>query len=307
MRDLCGLRLSSEDPAMIKSMTGYGRREGTWAGGGLTVEIRAVNHRYLEVVTRVPRSLAAFEDHLKRVVQGRASRGRFEVTVTLSGEREADKTLTLNRPLARQYHKVLTELQRDLRLGGTVDLSVMAAFRDVITPSERPSDSGPLKQAVVRLLRGAVTDLDTMRRREGEALRRDLTERLKTVRAGVEAVAERAPAVVEEYFARMKTRIERLLGAEPVDQARLSQELAVYADRSDVTEEITRLRSHLEQFHAALASRKPVGRAMDFLLQEMGREVNTIGSKANDNEISTHVVQLKGELEKIREQVQNIE
>jgi uncharacterized protein (TIGR00255 family) len=292
---------------MIKSMTGYGRREGSWAGGSLTVEIRAVNHRFLEVVARLPRSLASFEEEFKRIIQGQAGRGRFELTVMVAGDREGDKTLALNRSLARQYHKVLKDLQRELRLAGTVDLSLMATFRDLITPAEHPAKSGALKQAAARLLRGALADLEGMRRREGETLKRDLTARLEMVQSEVQSIADRAPAVVQEYFLRMKARVDRLLAPEQADPGRLNQELAAYADRSDVTEEVTRLRSHLEQFDAALASRKPVGRTMDFLLQEMGREVNTIGSKANDAEISTRVVQVKGELEKIREQVQNIE
>jgi uncharacterized protein (TIGR00255 family) len=292
---------------MIKSMTGYGRREGSWAGGTITVEVRAVNHRFLEVVTRLPRSLAQFEEEFKGVIQGQAGRGRFELAIMVSGEREEAKALILNRPLARQYHKLLNELQRELRLAGTVDLSLLATFRDLFTPSEAPVKQGPLKQAVARLIRGALADLEAMRRREGETLRRDLTSRLQTVQRDIQSIADRAPVVVQDYFLRMKARVERLLAPEQADVGRLNQELASYAERSDITEEVTRLGSHLEQFSAALASRKPVGRTMDFLLQEIGRELNTIGSKANDAEISMRVVQVKGELEKIREQVQNIE
>jgi uncharacterized protein (TIGR00255 family) len=157
------------------------------------------------------------------------------------------------------------------------------------------------------LLRGALADLDAMRRREGLALERDLAARVQGIGQEVEAIATRAPLVVQEYFQRMKARVERLITPEQAEKSRLNQELAVYADRCDLTEEVTRLRSHLEQFQASLKSRKPVGRTMDFLLQEMGREINTIGSKANDSDISLRAVGIKGELEKIREQVQNIE
>jgi uncharacterized protein (TIGR00255 family) len=160
---------------------------------------------------------------------------------------------------------------------------------------------------VKRLLTGALTDLDAMRRREGQALARDTRERLRAIREEAEAVAARAPLVAQEAFARMKERIQKLLGSSPIDQGRLSQELAQYADRCDISEELTRLDSHLTQFDEALKSRESVGRTLDFLLQEMGREVNTIGSKANDAEIAARVVRIKGELEKIREQVQNIE
>jgi uncharacterized protein (TIGR00255 family) len=215
--------------------------------------------------------------------------------------------LALNRELARQYHRVLQELQRELRVGGTIDLALLASFREIVATSERPVPSGPLKRTVTALLRGALTDLDAMRRREGAALGRDLAVRLRSVRKELGTIADRAPIVVQEYFQRMKARVEQLLSPQQPDLTRLSQEVAAYAERCDVTEEITRLGSHLEQFEATLSNRKPVGRTLDFLLQEMGREINTIGSKANDSDISTRVVRIKGELEKIREQVQNIE
>jgi uncharacterized protein (TIGR00255 family) len=292
---------------MIKSMTGYGRREESWEGGTVTVEVRAVNHRFLEIVTRLPRSLVPLEDQFRRLVQTQCSRGRFELTVTLSGDRDGEKTLSLNRRVARQYHKLLKDLQRELRLGGNIDLALFAGFRDIIETSDRPLAAGPLKQQVVKLLKGALTDLEAMRRREGLALERDLIDRLHGISQEVDAIATRAPLVVQEYFERMKARVERLMGPEQVERGRLNQELAVYADRCDLTEEVTRLRSHLEQFTAGVKGRKPVGRTLDFLLQEMGREVNTIGSKANDSEISQRAVTIKGELEKIREQVQNIE
>jgi uncharacterized protein (TIGR00255 family) len=292
---------------MIKSMTGYGRREGSWAGGSLTVELRAVNHRFLEVVARLPRTLFPVEEQFRRLIQARCARGRFELTVAFSGEREEEKSLTLNRRVARQYYKLLKDLQRDLHVSGNIDLALLASFREIVASSDRPVAAGPLKQSVARLLRGALADLDAMRRREGAALERDLAARLQGIGQEVEAIATRAPLVVQEYFQRMKARVERLITPEQAENSRLNQELAVYADRSDLTEEVTRLRSHLEQFQASLKSRKPVGRTLDFLLQEMGREINTIGSKANDSDISMRAVGIKGELEKIREQVQNIE
>jgi uncharacterized protein (TIGR00255 family) len=292
---------------MIKSMTGYGRREGTWAGGSVTVELRAVNHRFLEVVTRLPRTLLPVEEQFRRLIQARCARGRFELTVAFSGEREEEKSLTLNRRVARQYYKLLKDLQRDLHVSGKIDLALLASFREIVASSDRPVAPAPLKQSVARLLRGALADLDAMRRREGLALERDLAARVQGIGQEVEAIATRAPLVVQEYFQRMKARVERLITPEQAEKSRLNQELAVYADRCDLTEEVTRLRSHLEQFQASLKSRKPVGRTMDFLLQEMGREINTIGSKANDSDISLRAVGVKGELEKIREQVQNIE
>jgi uncharacterized protein (TIGR00255 family) len=248
------------------------------------------------------------EDDLKRTIQGRCTRGRIELTVSLIGSREGEKSLTLDRALARQYHRLLRQLQRDLHLGGTIDVTLLAGLRDLVSVVERPVEDRPLKRIVRRLVAGAVADLDAMRRREGEALARDAKARLQMIREETKSISARAPLVVQEYFDRMKARIEKLVGADvPVDLGRLNQELAQYADRCDVTEELTRLGSHLTQFETALKSREPVGKTMDFLLQEMGREVNTIGAKANDATIAAHVVKIKGEVEKIREQVHNIE
>jgi uncharacterized protein (TIGR00255 family) len=299
--------LEGKTGAMIKSMTGYGRREAAVGTGSVVVEVRAVNHRYCEVVTRLPRTLSVLEEQLKKTVQGRCQRGRIELTVSLSGEREGGKTLRLDRSLARQYYRVLRELQKDLRLGGTIDISLLAGFRDLVSMSDQPTEDPRLARTVSRLLTGALSDLDAMRRREGRALASDVMARLRAIRTEKQAVRARAPHVVRAYFERLKTRVATLTGQDPADPGRLHQELAQYADRCDITEELTRLDSHLAQFETAIKRREAVGRTLDFLLQEMGREVNTIGSKANDAEIATHVVRMKGELEKIREQVQNIE
>ena len=291
---------------MIKSMTGYGRREAALKSGSVAVEVRAVNHRFCEIVSRLPRPLASLEEELKRMVQRKCQRGRIEVLVSLGAEREGGKALKLDRALARQYYHLLRELQKEFHLSGTIDVSLMAGFRDIISMSEQPREDPRMARTVTRLLGGALADLDAMRRREGAALARDITARLRAVRAEMGAIQARAPHVVEVYFERLKARVANLTGQDP-DPARLHQELAQYADRCDITEELTRLASHVAQFETALQGRDAVGRTLDFLLQEMGREVNTTGSKANDAEIATHVVQIKGELEKIREQVQNIE
>ena len=291
----------------IKSMTGYGRREATWAGGTVTAELRSVNHRFCEIVVRLPRFLLSFEDELKRMIQQRCARGRVELTVSWGGGKEAGKSLMLDRALARQYHDLLRDLQHELRLDGSIDITLLAGFRDMISSVDRPVEEGRLKQKVKRLLDGALSDLDIMRRREGAALARDIRNRLQTLRKRIASVHERAPLVANDHFVRMRTRVEKLVGSTDLEQGRLHQELAVYADRCDISEELTRLESHLEQFRATLKSREPVGKTLDFLLQEIGREVNTIGSKANDARIVGDVVQTKGELERIREQVQNIE
>lgn len=292
---------------MIRSMTGYGRREAGWASGSVAVELKSVNHRFCEVVMRLPKGLSSLEDELKRLIQHRCARGRIDLVVSVLGGKEGEKTLSLDRLLARRYYQLFRDLQRELKLAGSVDVALLAGCRDVVSVSEQPLEDGRLKRLVPRLVRGALSDLDAMRRREGGALARDLRHRLRVVRDEVARIEARAPLVVREYFERMKVRVEKLLGGAAPDSGRLAQELAQYADRCDVSEELTRLGSHLTQFELAVSSREAVGRTLDFLLQELGREVNTIGSKANDAEISRHVVTIKGELEKLREQVQNIE
>jgi uncharacterized protein (TIGR00255 family) len=307
MPDLSRLSLGRKAAAMIRSMTGYGRREGQWSGGAVVVEVRAVNHRYYEVVTRLPRLLSGMEEDLKRAVQARCARGRIELTVSLGGARDTQKQLSLDRSLARQYHRLLLELQRELKLGGTIDVSLLAGFRELLVIDERVVADRRLIQLVKRLALAAVTDLDGMRRREGAALGKDIRGRLGTFGRVMREIQARTPLAVQDQFERMKQRVAKLLERAEADVNRLHQELAIYAERSDIAEELARLESHVEQFETGLGSREPVGRTLDFLLQEMGREVNTIGSKANDAVISSFVVQLKSELEKMREQVQNIE
>ncbi|MEK7268968.1 MAG: YicC/YloC family endoribonuclease [Nitrospirota bacterium] len=307
MRGVLGVRLDRQTTTMIKSMTGYGRRETAWAGGSVVVELRSVNHRFCEVVIRLPKALFSLEEEFKRKIQHRCTRGRTELTTSLLGGKESGKSLSLDRSVARQYHRLLGDLKRELRLGGTIDVPLLAGFRDIVSVTDQPVADRRLARIVRRLFAGALADLDTMRRREGGALARDARSRLQVIREATASIEARTPQVVQGYYERMKARVEKLLASGLPDPGRLNQELALYADRCDVTEELTRLESHLVQFDAALKSKESVGRTLDFLLQEMGREVNTIGSKANDAEIATRVVYIKGELEKIREQVQNIE
>ncbi|MEE8494002.1 MAG: YicC/YloC family endoribonuclease [Nitrospirales bacterium] len=299
--------MEREAASVIRSMTGYGRRQGTWRDGTVTVELRGVNHRYCEIVCRLPKSLGSAEDLFKRTCQKLIRRGRVDLSVSVQAHRDGTKNLSLDRSLAKQYHRALRDLQRELKLPGRVDVAMLAAVRDLVVVTDQPSsfDQG-LQRVVLRLLGGALSDLDGMRRREGQALSRDIKQRLGVIDAAKAAIARRTPMVVQDYGARLRARVQQLLGGEKVEGARLSQELVFFADRCDVTEELTRLGSHVEQFNLAFKGREPAGRTLDFLLQEMGREINTIGSKANDAQISMQVVKIKAELEKIREQVQNI-
>ena len=292
---------------MIRSMTGYGKKDVASDNAGVTVEIRSVNHRFLEVAVRVPRSLAQLEDPIRKAVQQRCLRGRVDVSVSVHAAGGSLKTVQIDQALAKQYHGALKKLQKSLGLKGTIDISLLAGFRDIVSITDEPVDTEHLGKTVLRALGVALTDLEKMRKREGDALAKDLISHLDAIRTAKSTVAERAPELATNAFGRMKGRIEALLQVEIPDPARLQQELALYADRSDISEELVRLESHMLQFDQTLRSKESVGKTLEFLLQEMGREVNTIGSKANDADIAALVVRMKAELEKLREQVQNVE
>jgi len=292
---------------MIRSMTGFGRRQASWQDGSVTVEMRSVNHRFLEIACRLPRPLSHLEDAFKKAIQQRCARGRIDITVTVQGGKGRTGSVNLDQPLAKQYHQALRTLKKSLKLSGSIDLALMAGLRDVVSISDQPTEDPKLAKTVQQLTTTALIDLEDMRTREGKALAEDMRARIQTIRGRQTLIAGRSPLLAQEVFNRMKVRVEKLLGSEIPDPSRLYQELAVYADRGDITEEIVRLDSHMIQFEQTLNRTESVGKTLDFLLQEIGREVNTIGSKANDAEIAGHVVQMKAELERIREQVQNVE
>lgn len=292
---------------MIRSMTGYGRCEGTHRATTVVIEVRSVNHRFLEVSARLPRAFTALEDQVKKAVQQRSRRGRVEVLLTVHGEKGGARAVTLDRALAKQYHQKLRELKKSLKLGGAVDVALVAGFREIISLSEAVEPEPAIGHLALRLLTHALDDMDHMKRAEGTALAKAIQQHLGAIQRAKTLVAGRAPGLASDALQRMKTRIDKLLGVEVPDPARLHQELALFADRYDITEELVRLDSHMVQFERTLASQEAVGKTLDFILQELGREVNTIGSKANDVDITNQVVVMKAEIEKIREQVQNVE
>jgi uncharacterized protein (TIGR00255 family) len=292
---------------MIKSMTGYGKGEVATESGRMSVEIRSVNHRYGEISVKLPRGLLAFENDVKKCVAERLKRGKIEIYVQREGALDAASRPTVNLPLAKAYFEALKELKGALGVFEPVSLQLVAAQRDVISTGEVEAASETLQADLLSAVEQAVDALEEMRQREGGALLADLQSRRENLGALVGRIAERAPATVVEGAARLKERVAQLLADTTLDEGRLVQEIAIMADRSDITEELVRFDSHLRQFDSALQLAEPVGRKLDFLLQELNREVNTIGSKGGDMEITAMVVELKAELEKIREQVQNIE
>jgi uncharacterized protein (TIGR00255 family) len=251
--------------------------------------------------------MGGLEDTLKKTIQQHCARGRVDLTVVIQGARGNGRVPQLDENLAKHYHQTLRALQRTLKLKGSIDIAMMAGFRDVIVLSEQSADDPKLFKIIEQLGAKAVRDMVAMRKKEGGLLAKDILCRLACVRTCKTVVSSRASSVTQDAFDRMKLRVEKLLGDAIPDLPRLNQELAIYADRCDITEELVRLDAHMIQFEQAVQQSEPVGKTMDFLLQEMGREVNTIGSKANDSAIAAEVVRMKAELERLREQVQNVE
>lgn len=292
---------------MIKSMTGYGRGQAPAGEGAWVVELRAVNSRFLDFHLRLPPNLSALEERAKKAISARLTRGRVNLTVTASGVVEAAPHLVLNRPLAREYARVLSELQEELGLDEDPGLGPFLYNRDLIQAVEAGPDPEAVWAQLEPALSQALEEAEAMRRAEGESLAQDLAQRLVRVQELFTQAASRSEAIVDSYRQRLGERIAKLLGETPPDPARLAQEVAIIADKCDVTEEAVRAMSHLEQFRQFLSAEEPVGRKLDFLVQELNREANTMGSKSPDAAASQTIVELKTELERIREQVQNIE
>lgn len=294
---------------MIKSMTGYGKAEAVVAGRKFLIEMKSVNHRFLEISLRMPGMLLPLEGEIKKRIGEQFSRGRIEANVRMDGDGCAETAgrFTLNLPLVRNYHALLGQLKEEFHLGDEITLSMMAGFRDAFVSAETPQDTAVLWEGLSGILAEAIRTLTEMREREGETLERDLTGRLRLIGGSLEGIAGRAPQVVLDYQKRLTDRVRELTGGMVVDEARLLQEVAIMAEKSDITEEIVRFRSHIDQFTELLAGSDAAGRKIDFLIQEMGREINTIGSKSGDAGISRSVIEIKSELAKLREQVQNIE
>lgn len=288
-------------------MTGFGRGEAAGRGRLFTVEVQSANHRFLEVRCRVPKRLSGLEPRIQQVIQQRFSRGHFEVLVLDKDLDGRSRTLKVDLPLARQYVDALRTLQHALGLPGDVTLDMLTAQRDLIAVEESAESLEESWEELRPALVAALDALAEMRRREGEALVATLGKHLDEVEATLTGIVERAPELTRAQRDRLRERVAELLDGRLPDPARLEQEVAILAERSDVAEECDRLRSHLAQFRAALSQRGPQGRRLDFLLQEMHREANTAGSKSADATFAHEVVGLKTCIERLREQVQNLE
>ena len=293
---------------MIKSMTGYGRGEAEAEGRRFTVELKSVNNRYCEVILRQPRSLAQLEDKIRRQIQNKDTRGRIDGFITIEETGEVTPAVKVDKALALTYHKAMEELMADLAISDKISIRDLISLPNVISLEQTEDDVEAWYQAIQKATDQALEGLMSMRENEGQRLKTDILERAKIIRQLILGqVSERAPLVVQEHREKLMQRLAEWLENGTIEENRLAAEVAIFTDRADISEELVRLHSHLEQLAQILTEGGAVGRKLDFLVQEMNREVNTIGSKANDLMITNAVVNAKSELEKIREQVQNIE
>lgn len=288
-------------------MTGFGRAVAEADGRKLTVELKSVNHRNLDLNIRLYRTVSFLEETIRSMLGQGLTRGHVDVYLNYLNERDDQKKVSVDLPLARAYADGLRTLSKTLRLGGRLTAETLAKLPDVVRVTEAEEDEEAVRALAVRAMEGALRELTGMRAREGQRLRADVQERLKEMERLAAVVARRAPLVAVEYRDKLNARIAELLGDTPVDESRLATETALLADRASIDEEQVRLSSHIHQMRTLLDAGEPVGRKLDFLVQELNREVNTICSKANDMEITEAGLSLKSEIEKIREQVQNIE
>lgn len=292
---------------MIMSMTGYGRGSIEENGRSFVVEIKSVNNRYLDINVKLPKQISGLEDTVRKYVASKISRGKVDVYITQDKFSEDDIVINVDEQVAAAYYNAFLNLKKKFNLIDDITVSLLAKSPDVITVEKKEEDLEAVWITLGKALNSAVDMFVDMRVREGLKLSKDMLDRCNYIKENVLKIEERSPKITEEFREKIRQRVSEYLKEVEVDEARLLNEVAFFADKSNITEEIVRLKSHIEQFKNSFSGDEPVGRKLDFLIQEMNRETNTIGSKANDLYITNLVVEIKSELEKIREQVQNIE
>ena len=293
--------------SMIYSMTGYGRYEVEANERKILVEVSSVNHRYLDLNIRTPRILMQYEEVIRRIVKEKLTRGKVEIAISMQSVAQEDVEVVVNESLGAAYLEGLRMLGRKFDLEDDLKLSALMNINDLVSIQKKTVNNEAIEAQIESALQGALEAFIKMRQKEGEALKQDILQKCKVLSEMVIAIESRSPKVVIQYKERLKARLAQLLDGVSVDENRITTEIALFADKCAIDEEITRLKSHIKQLEEILEEGQVVGRKLDFLMQEMNREANTIGSKANDYEITKIVVALKTEIEKIREQVQNIE
>lgn len=292
---------------MIKSMTGYGSAKGSVEGLEITVELKSVNNRYLDTSVRLPRSFIFAEEAVKSAIQKHISRGKVDVFVSVDSSGAGDMAVKVNEALLRGYVDAVEHISKEYQLPNDMTALGVSRFPDVLSVEKRDMDADEISSGIILITEQALCDFDSMRLREGEKLRDDVLSRLQTIDSLVTAVETESPKTVSDYRARLQSKMAEVLGSAGIDESRILAEAAIYADHIAVDEETVRLRSHMSQLKTMINGDSPTGRKIDFLIQEFNREANTIGSKCQNSDIAHVVVDLKSEIEKIREQIQNIE
>ena len=291
---------------MIKSMTGYGKSNMSKNLREYQVEIKSVNHRYLDISIKMPRSLSYLEEEIKKAVSAKLTRGKVDVFITFNNNSLEGRDIKINTEIARMYIKELRGLAESEGIVADIPVTEISKLPDVLTIQNNQDDE-TIKNELLEVTNQAIENLVGMRKIEGEKIAQDLFTRIQDIDGKVKKISSLSTGLIEDYVVKLNTRIKELLQDQEIDEARLAQEVVIYADKCSIEEEVTRLNSHIYQFRELLNSNEAVGKKLDFMIQEMNRETNTIGSKANNLEITNEVINMKTQLENIREQVQNIE
>lgn len=291
----------------MKSMTGFGRAKLEKNDRIYNIEIKSVNHKYNDITIKLPRTLSYLEDKIKKTISNNISRGKVDVFITFENYSNEGKDIIVNKELVKNYMDKFIELANENSLSINIPVTEITKLPDVLTLKDSNDDEDIIENELLECLNEAINNFVNMREAEGNKIKEDLERRISQIEPQIEKISEYSTGLIEEYVVKLNERIKEILKTDIVDETRLAQEVVIYADKSSVEEEITRLRSHIEQFRKMLKEEKPIGKKMDFLIQEMNREINTTGSKSGSLDITNLVIEIKTELEDIREQIQNIE
>lgn len=291
---------------MIKSMTGYGKSNLTENNREYQIEIKSINHRYLDINVRMPKQLTYLEDEIKKIITSKIKRGKIEIYITYQNNSKEGINVKINKEIAEIYIKELKQLAQEQKIESKIEVIDIAKMPDVLNVTSNQDDE-KIKNEITKATQEATEGLIKMKQTEGAKIAEDIQQRLNNIKEKIKQISSKSTRLIEEYIVKLEKRIKEIYKTEIIDENRLAQEVVIYADKCSIEEEITRLNSHILQFETMLQTNEAIGKKLDFIIQEMNRETNTIGSKANNLEITNGVVDIKTELENIREQIQNIE